>query len=984
METFMKKLFTLLLTLSLIICIGAVLVACDEDDGSMEKHTHSFVIENTENQFLKEPATCQSGAVYRKSCSCGKAGDETFTVGQPIECVKAAIAEEKYLKTPGTCTTQAEYYVSCNMCKRTFDETFFAGDAGHNYVDGICTVCSQPKPHEHTFSDEWVHNEYEHWHESTCEHEGEISDSASHSYVDGVCSVCDRPDADTHQHTFETEWSADHTYHYFAATCEHTYEKKDMEKHDYVNGICSVCDFNLASLCEYELNADGESYTLKSFGYSLFAYEGDIEFTLPSTYDGKPVTAIGAEAFRYCSRIKTVIIPEGVTVIGNSAFDYCEDLESITLPSTLTSIGDSAFWGCQKLESVYIPDAASWCNIEFSFSGANPLSEGAKLYIDGELATHFVIPEGVTKINGYIFKGYKHLTGVTIPSSVTEIGASAFNGCTNLTSVKIPEKVERIEDYAFYECYRLVEVYDYSTALTIEKNSSWHGYVAEYALVVHIEDSPSELIFTEFDGYRFLVGGETEYLLGYNGSDTELVLPETSPLNHPYEIYRYTFYEYTDITSVTIPAGVTKIGSSAFMNCEKLESVSIDLGVNYVGSSAFKGCVSLKSVVVPSSVETIGAVAFEGCSALESVTLSKGIKVIEGGAFKNCVSLTSITVPSTVTNIGSVYSTGVFEGCSSLASITLPDVVLVIEGNAFKGTAYYNNPESWENGLLYIGKHLVSASQDISGVCTIKDGTLSIAGYAFLNCSQITEIIIAPSVEQLGTFVFQGCSGITKATMPTSAVSALRECPITVAVINGGTHLQNSAFYMYTKLTTLTIPNSVTEIGRSVFNSCEQLETINLPSTIVSIGYWSFNDTAFYKNEANWDADGVLYLGNYLIKAKNTLSGDYSVKDGTTVIAEEAFSGCNITGLVIPDSVKTIGYDAFEDCYNLKTAHIGAGVTLLDFAFANCRSLESVTVAVCDGWHYIDNYNREISHIFSTDPAVNAEFVIYNRKLWRN
>lgn len=286
-------------------------------------------------------------------------------------------------------------------------------------------------------------------------------------------------------------------------------------------------------------------------------------------------------------------------------------------------------------------------------------------------------------------------------------------------------------------------------------------------------------------------------------------------------------------------------------------------------------------------------------------------------------------------------------------------------------------------GALYIGNHLIKVNTDVAGAFTVKDGTVTIASYAFANCTQITEITIPQSMKYVCYYAFGNCTGITKATMPTSAISALRESPITVAIINGGDSLYYNVFYRYTKLTTVTIPESVTVIDDGAFISCGQLATINLPSALVSIEADAFYDTAFYKNEANWDSDGVLYLGTYLIKAKNTLSGDYTVKAGTTVIAEDSFYNCAITGITICDSVKTVGLYAFENCDSLVSAHIGAGVTLLEFAFASCDSLASVTFANGEGWYYINEQDIEISHTFGSDAAANAEFVNYNRKLMR-
>ncbi len=133
--------------------------------------------------------------------------------------------------------------------------------------------------------------------------------------------------------------------------------------------------------------------------------------------------------------------------------------------------------------------------------------------------------------------------------------------------------------------------------------------------------------------------------------------------------------------SITIPSGVTKIGSSAFVGCSSLQSITIPSGVNAIGVYAFSGCSSLQSITIPSGVTEIAYGAFRGCSSLQSITIPSGVTEIGRWAFDGCSSLQSITIPEGVTEIGS----GVFENCSTLSSIVIPDSVVKIVRNAFSG-----------------------------------------------------------------------------------------------------------------------------------------------------------------------------------------------------------------------------------------------------------------------------------------------------------
>ena len=131
-------------------------------------------------------------------------------------------------------------------------------------------------------------------------------------------------------------------------------------------------------------------------------WEASGDITIPSTLGGCPVTAIGDEAFEYCTRLTSVAIPDSVTSIGGFAFCGCTSLTAVTIGDSVTTIGNSAFYGCTGLTSVTIGDS-------------------------------------VTTIKGSAFYGCTGLTAVTIPDSVTSIGSYAFCGCTGLTGVYITD-----------------------------------------------------------------------------------------------------------------------------------------------------------------------------------------------------------------------------------------------------------------------------------------------------------------------------------------------------------------------------------------------------------------------------------------------------------------------------------------------------------------------------------------------------------------
>ena len=187
-------------------------------------------------------------------------------------------------------------------------------------------------------------------------------------------------------------------------------------------------------------------------------------------YHGSSTSSTISTTYYIPSSLRSVTLTDGNVLYG--AFYNCSMLTSVTIPDSVTSIGNYAFSGCSGLTSVYYTgDVAGWCGISFGNFSANPLSYAGNLYIDGSLVTDLVIPDSVTSIGDYAFRGCSGLTQITIPDSVTSIGNYAFYNCSGLTSVTIGDSVESIGDGAFYNCSGL-------TSVTIPDSVTSIGYEA--------------------------------------------------------------------------------------------------------------------------------------------------------------------------------------------------------------------------------------------------------------------------------------------------------------------------------------------------------------------------------------------------------------------------------------------------------------------------------------------------------------------------
>ncbi len=220
-----------------------------------------------------------------------------------------------------------------------------------------------------------------------------------------------------------------------------------------VSTIVNAHDFEVDGIY-YNYESDN-TVSVTYFGTSYYGnkheYSGNVVIPKSVTYNGViyRITSIGGSAFKFCSGLTSIVIPNSVTSIGEDAFFDCSGLTSITIPNSVTSIGKYAFYGCSGLTSITIPnsvtsigerafsccsgltsifigngitsidccafwscdgltevrikDMTAWCKIDFGDRESNPLYNEAKLYLNNQLVKDLIIPDNVTSIGSYAF-----------------------------------------------------------------------------------------------------------------------------------------------------------------------------------------------------------------------------------------------------------------------------------------------------------------------------------------------------------------------------------------------------------------------------------------------------------------------------------------------------------------------------------------------------------------------------------------------------
>jgi hypothetical protein len=419
--------------------------------------------------------------------------------------------------------------------------------------------------------------------------------------------------------------------------------------------------------------------------------------------------------------------------------------------------------------------------------------------------------------------------------------------------------------------------------------------------------------------------------------------------------------------ALTIPATinglpVTSIGSAAFYNFYNLTSVTIPSGVTRIQTEAFYDCSGLTSVTIPDTVISIGNLAFEGCSSLTSITIPASVVRIGDSAFQQCARLSS------------VYCMG--EPPTADTSVFFSDynaTVYYFAGNTGWGSTFAGVPaELWD-----------TADQAEFGYMTNADGlTITITNYfgsggavsipLFINAmpvtvigtdafvgAALTHVMIPAGVTSIGSGAFSG-SGLIRVTIPDNVTS------IGVA-----------AFSECSRMIDISISDSVTNIGGQAFQDCSGLTSVTIPGSVISIGYQAFDFDEGLTNVVV--GNGVASIGEQAFSFDDSLS-TVAISSGVTNIGIGAFYEAGLTSVSIPSGVATVANSAFFGCSGLTNATIASGVAAIGlYAFAQ-SGLSSVTIpaSVTNLGEYAFSGCANLTNVYFTGNAPGGDSTVFS------
>jgi len=664
------------------------------------------------------------------------------------------------------------------------------------------------------------------------------------------------------------------------------------------------------------------------------------EVTIPATHNGLPVLMVAGNAFKDCTSLAVINLPDTLESISNiDPFGGCLSLEAVNVYG-VTRTANARYWSADGVLFDNGTGAVAQPKLLFmplAKTGEYRIPDGVSEIPEGAFAncslSRVIIPTGVTKIGAEAFANATKLSAVTFEpgenAQPLTIAKKAFSGCTALEKIALPARLADIVLTKYAVSGDTVNVTDVNnafagcTALTSITVANGNTAYKSVDGVLYSADGKTLLYCPATKAGAFSIPSGTQAIApgAFIGCDalTEVTLPNTIVL-----VGECAFYgldeKLAKVTFAEKAFNDTIVERYAFRGCAALEEIVFGSGsrVTTLGEGAFYGCKALESLTIPTTMTAIGADAFRDCIALETLTFAPNGKMLAFGedVFYGCTSLTVVELPANVTEIP-----GIFNGCTSLEAV-----------NVAENSEYLTSVE----GVVY--------KKDMTEILFFPQGKTG-------------EFVLPETVTTIANGVFRNVKGLSKLTVyNTIAVigdEAFCDAKITEIVFvdhetaeNATTLVIGDSAFRGVSTGALVLPAHTTVLGTYAFRGAG-FDSITLNEGLVEIGYGAFQE---YQNYSITIPATVKTIGDYAFYNSSNLG--YSWRDGYVEFAENsqlesigeyAFASCrNLEELTLPASLKTIGAYAFA--YNSYMEY---------FSFAENGSLEVIGAHAFDGSYYL-------------------------------
>lgn len=565
---------------------------------------------------------------------------------------------------------------------------------------------------------------------------------------------------------------------------------------------------------EYAYNEAGNKYKVTAIASSAFKGHAEIE----NLYVPATVEVIEAEAFSSCISLKECILALTTKEIGNKAFFGCISL--VALSTNAEQIGTEAFAGCIALSAAYLGAPMKYIE-PGAFMGCTAL-------------TNIDIPHTVERIGGLpgylghqgVFEDCLSLMAVTFSYNLSDkkprlkwIDDNTFKNCINLERLDFPYALTHLGNDAFLRCTSL-------------KHLEWGGPQ---------EISVGRNDLTGVPLSRIVYHGNVRL---YDARDFQKLefLKEVRYDTYATEVQGGIYKNLSTLKEVHLD-NVTKINSSAFMNCTGLRELTLSNSLENIGTYAFANCTSLDKIRLPANVTTVDYYAFYGCKNLHEISLNENLNKIGASAFKACHALKEITIPMSVTD----FAGSALDSCTNLKSITIGGPIPLRCSNFAK--------HSPVESITLRGNLANVQLSDLKTLTTVRltDYCDAIDKYAFYSCFGLKEIYFG-NIKSIGYNAFGYCTSLTSADL--SKVEeignqAFNNCTNLASVKFGDKITKIPDCLSKSGITALNIPDNVTSFTTP--DNCENLATVTIGDGVtqcsgVFYGCTSLQSVRFGKN----------------------------------------------------------------------------------------------------------------------------------------